>query len=234
VAILAALIIYVRVGIEIFQKRSQLRAAGADNSGTFNSVSGKPEPFTGTRTTEIEVTHDPWSKSDIGSPTAPATAYNRPGKTAKENYSITISAPNGLLQTPRTPGMFIKRPSSMDKVKWAYTKVALLFAISILITWVPASANRVYGLRYPNNPSYVLNIGSALVLPLQGFWNTVIFFTTSLGICRSVMARFKGRNDVVGFRRLDFVHRGGRRDKESESMVELSTSRSQASRGESF
>jgi len=238
IAILAALIIYVRVGIEIFQKRSQLRAAAGhgDGSGTFNSTSGhQPEPFSGTRTTEIEVTHDPWSKSDVGSPTTPATAYNRLTKGGKENYSITISAPQPQPATPRTPGMFMKRPTSMDKVKWAYTKVALLFAVSILITWVPASVNRVYGLRYPNNPSYVLNIGSAIVLPLQGFWNTVIYFTTSLGICRTVIARSKKRRAEDGFRRLDIVHLGGgRRDKESDSTVELSTSRSLTSRGDSF
>jgi hypothetical protein len=188
------------------------------------------------RTTEIQVTHDLWSKSDVSSPTRPATAFNRSDtKSGKDNYSITISAPpcSGA-QAPRAPGMFMKRPSSMDKVKWAYTKVALLFAVSILITWVPASVNRVYGLRYPKNPSYVLNIGSALVLPLQGFWNTVIYFTTSLGICRSVIRRLKTRKEGDGFRRLDIVHLGGRRDKESDSMVELSTSRSQTSRGESF
>lgn len=246
VAILCALIIYVRVGIEIFQKRSQLRAAAADNSATMNSVSGngtiKPiEPFTGLRTTEIEVTHDPWSGTSLASPTAPATAYSRP-KGAKENYSITINA-TVAPDAPRTPGLFVRRPSSMDKVKWAYTKVAVLFAASILITWVPASANRVYGLRFPNNPSYALNVCSALVLPLQGFWNTVIFFTTSLGICRSTWANFrrgsprKFRTGNVGFHKMDIVHLGGRRDagnKESDSMVELSTSRSLASRGESF
>jgi len=234
-------VIYIRVGVEIFQKRSQLRAAGgADGSasGTFNSISAKPEPaFTGLRTTEIEVTHDPWSKSDIASPTA---AYNRGEDKMKENYSITISAPmaSGMPQTPRTPGLFPKRPNSMDKVKWAYTKVALLFAVSILITWVPASVNRVYGLRYPSNPSFVLNIGSALVLPLQGFWNTVIYFTTSLTICKGVIARFKSRKgDGDGFRRLELARgrrRGAGMGKESESMVELSTSRSLTSRGESF
>ena len=36
-------------------------------------------------------------------------------------------------------------------------------AASILITWVPASINRVYGLRYPTDPSYVLNVMSAIV-----------------------------------------------------------------------
>lgn len=233
IAILLALIIYIRVGIEIFQKRSQLRAAAhGDGSGTYTNVStSRPEPFTGLRTTEVDITRDPWS-SEIISPTAPATAYSRGERSHKENYSITISAPH---TAPAPARILIKRPHSMDKVKWAYTKVSVLFAVSILITWVPASANRVYGLRYPNNPSYALNIGSAIVLPLQGFWNTVIFFTTSLGICRTVWARFKARKEE-GFMRLEFVHLASRKEKKvgSESMVELSSSRSLASRNESF
>jgi hypothetical protein len=104
---------------------------------------------------------------------------------------------------------FPRRPSAIDKIKWAYTKCALLFAASILITWVPASVNRVHGLQYPKHPSFVLNVGSAIVLPLQGFWNTVIYFTTSLGICRNVwrkwrVARIGGeRND--GFENLEVI-----------------------------
>jgi hypothetical protein len=123
----------------------------------------------------------------------------------------------------------------MDKVKWSYTKVAMLFAISILVTWVPASVNRIYGLRYPSDPSFVLNIGSALVLPLQGFWNTVIYFTTSLSVCKGIWARFRGRmeTDAGKSGMLGIVYLG-RRDKETDSMVELSTHRDDASGRDSF
>jgi hypothetical protein len=84
----------------------------------------------------------------------------------------------------------------MDKVKYAYTRVALLFCTSILITWVPASINRVYGLRHPDNPSFALNAASAVVLPLQGFWNTVIYFVTSLGICRGVIEGWRTKRKL--------------------------------------
>jgi len=234
VCILGALIIYVRVGVEIFQKRTQLRAAAqGDTYASHSNAPVEPSPFTGIRTTEIEVTHqDQWKQGDLSSPASPAVTYKKGGNgTAKENYSITISARDHNVPQPRTTGMFPKRrPSSMDKIKWAYTKVALLFAVSILITWVPASVNRVYGLRYPLNPSYVLNIGSAIVLPLQGFWNTIIYFTTSLSICRGVIARFKARKDDAGFKRLEILHLGGKREKgsASDSTVELSTNRSRS------
>jgi hypothetical protein len=50
---------------------------------------------------------------------------------------------------------------------------------------------KTYRLRYPHNPSFALNIGSALVLPLQGFWNTIIYFMTSMSICRNCWADFQ-------------------------------------------
>ncbi|TVY84268.1 Cyclic AMP receptor-like protein A [Lachnellula suecica] len=235
-AILAALVIYLRVGVEIFQKRSQLRAMSGGN-GTVDST--HPEPaFTGLRTTEVEVTT---TERHIKSPTEPSQAYIRPEKPAagKDQYSITISAHDTSNRLPTTPRahLFPRRPSSMDKIKWAYTKCAMLFAISILITWVPASVNRVYQLRYPKNPSYALNIGSALVLPLQGFWNTVIYFTTSLSICKSVIARLRTRNLPSGFTVLDERREGRVRrhtGKESDSTIELSHGRSQGSVSESL
>ncbi|TAQ90332.1 hypothetical protein B7494_g1358 [Chlorociboria aeruginascens] len=224
VAILITFIIYTRVGIEIFQKRSELRGAMSrvEGNGSLTSGTGKPEPIVGIRTTEIEVTHDTRDKEG-NSPTRDNSKHSQ-----KDQYSVTISAREQPPQTPRT-GILTKRPTSMDKIKWAYTRCAVLFAISILITWVPASVNRVYGLRYPSKPSFALNIGSAVVLPLQGFWNTIIYFTTSLQICARVMSRLRSREN---FRVIEIVHLGGSRhgDGESgernESQIEFSTSRS--------
>lgn len=224
-----------RVGVEIFQKRSQLRAISGGGNGTVDSQ--PPEPaFTGLRTTEVEVTTtDPWVKSTVETP---AQTYARPEKPASgtDQYTITISAHDNRDRLPPTPraNLFPRRPSSMDKIKWAYTKCALLFAISILITWVPASVNRVYGLRYPKHPSMALNVGSAIVLPLQGFWNTVIYFSTSLSICRSVIARFRGRNQPRGFLVLDEGRPKRDTGKESDSTIELSHARSQGSLSDSL
>jgi hypothetical protein len=191
-AIFFSFIIYIRVGIEIWEKRRQLRTLDQSSGGTVTSFTAhtSPEPFTGIRTTEVKVTHDKWNNKNIDSP---ERAFSRLEKNlAEDHYSITISSVRDSkhgLPTPRA-GVFTKGSStSIDRVKWAYTKCALLFAVSILITWVPASVNRVYGLIYPTKPSFALNVGSALVLPLQGFWNTVIYFTTSLSTCRVVWAR---------------------------------------------
>jgi hypothetical protein len=203
--IAAALMIYVLVGIEIFQKRAQLRAA-AENYNNTSAPTVEASPFTGIRTTKIEVTHDQWSQGEVLSRTSPTATCNKKSNRDKDNaYSITISSPNRAAQQ-QTPALITKRPYSMDKIKWAYMKVSLLFAVSILITWVPASINRIYGLYHPNDPSFALNIGSAVVLPLQGFWNTVIYFSTSLLICRATWQRFKTRKADAGFMKLEIPH----------------------------
>ncbi|KAI1496202.1 hypothetical protein F5X99DRAFT_414320 [Biscogniauxia marginata] len=69
--------------------------------------------------------------------------------------------------------------SHMDPVKLAYLRTSFVFAISVLVTWTPSSINRVHDLIYTNNASFGLNLASSVVLPLQGVWNAVIFFSTS-------------------------------------------------------
>lgn len=111
--------------------------------------------------------------------------------------------------------------TTMDKVKWAYTKCALLFGVSILITWVPASINRVHGLAHEAHPSFALNVMSAMVLPLQGFWNTVIFFTTSWSITRRTLRRWRRkRREKRGIKEpVSMEERHGRGEKQSDQQV---------------
>ncbi|KAK4171632.1 putative G-protein coupled receptor [Triangularia setosa] len=68
---------------------------------------------------------------------------------------------------------------NLDPIKLAYLRTSFVFAISVLVTWTPSSINRVYALIYPATTSYSLNLASAVVLPLQGLWNAVIFAATS-------------------------------------------------------
>lgn len=66
---------------------------------------------------------------------------------------------------------------------WGYAKVAMLMFVALFIVWVPSTVNRVYSLVHPDHPLYVLNLMSALVLPLQGFWNAMIYIATSWSQC---------------------------------------------------
>lgn len=228
ICILIAVIIYIRVGVEIFRTRSQLRAL--DNSSgqqEYEQPKSQVEPFTGLRTTEVEVTHDEFLQGELA---PPLPIYSQEKKNPTMNrYSITISSPDRIAPGTTKRSNLLTRPNNMDKIKWAYTKVAMLFAISIFITWVPSSINRIYGLRYHKEPSFPLNIGSAIVLPLQGFWNTVIYFTTSISVCKGVWARFRGQEKRSrGFTVLDIPERQ-LGDKERGSVVEISVNRSRES-----
>ena len=44
---------------------------------------------------------------------------------------------------------------------------------------VPSSVNRVYSLIHPDLISVPFTYASGVVLPLMGFWNSVIYITTS-------------------------------------------------------
>lgn len=92
---------------------------------------------------------------------------------------------------------------NMDPVKLAYLRTSFVFAISVLVTWTPSSINRVYTLVYPNQASYGLNIAAAVVLPLQGVWNAVIYFTTSWKIFREEMEATRAGLRVLELLRLD-------------------------------
>jgi hypothetical protein len=112
-------------------------------------------------------------------------------------YSATISSDNRgteILMTPQTPATgfsptfrskaSLAHPSrrpifEANNAAWSYTKCAILFFAAILITWIPSSANRVFSVINHGGRSLPLEYMSALVLPLQGFWNAVIYTITS-------------------------------------------------------
>lgn len=75
-----------------------------------------------------------------------------------------------------------------DPIKRAYLRTSLLFAVSVLVTWIPSSLNRIHGWLNKSSPDEY-HIAAAAVLPLQGLWNGVIFFVTSW---RSIKVAFRG------------------------------------------
>lgn len=80
---------------------------------------------------------------------------------------------------------FSRRKAAYDahNAAWSYTKCALLFFTAMLVTWIPSSANRVYSVIQNGQISLPLEYMSAFVLPLQGFWNAIIYMTTSWKAC---------------------------------------------------
>ncbi|KAL7796138.1 putative G-protein coupled receptor protein [Trichoderma ceciliae] len=79
-----------------------------------------------------------------------------------------------------------RRNHERDNAAWSYTKCALLFFTAMLITWIPSSANRLYSLTHHNSVSVPLEFMSVFVLPLQGFWNCLVYITTSWTACTNL------------------------------------------------
>lgn len=74
-----------------------------------------------------------------------------------------------------------------NNAAWSYSKCALLFFTALLITWIPSTANRVYSVVNKNEISLGLEYASAFVLPLQGFWNGLIYLFTTRHACKKLI-----------------------------------------------
>ncbi|KAB5515121.1 G-protein coupled receptor [Coniochaeta sp. 2T2.1] len=118
----------------------------------------------------------------LGQYTTISTNYTRP-TTIRRQPPSTRSWPSRLRSWPSRirsgTRHFLTKLRNLDPVKLAYLRTSSIFAISILITWTPSSINRVYTLVHPSRFHFGLNMASAVVLPLQGVWNCVIYCATS-------------------------------------------------------
>ncbi|OTA94354.1 hypothetical protein M434DRAFT_71464 [Hypoxylon sp. CO27-5] len=255
VVILLTMFIYLRTGGEIYKKRKQLREFGASSSAHDPEALTMDDPYS-VKTTEVTVTSESAEESSHGIDLAPLGRYAPRPKPA---YSVTISSDknNGRPQqggimspaqsnVPPTPSTARAQAKSQrrranyeaNNAAWSYSKCALLFFTALLVTWIPSSANRVYSIINTNKISVPLEIMSAIVLPLQGFWNMFIYMATSWEAVRitfsDISARVTGRhtepsrysgdhNDKRNFA-FRIPSRSSRKDLESESITELTNS----------
>lgn len=102
------------------------------------------------------------------------------GRTIQHTSTIQV-APH------KPPNPARRRNHELNNAAWSYTKCAILFFTAILITWIPSTANRVYSVVHQNESFAPLEFMSAFVLPLQGFWNAVIYAVTSWGACKNLL-----------------------------------------------
>jgi hypothetical protein len=89
------------------------------------------------------------------------------------------------------------RLKRFDPVKMAYLRTSFIFGCAVLITWSPSSVNRLYSLSHRGRISFELSVASGCVLPLQGVWNSIIYFSTSWKTLRrefqALKAKFRGQ-----------------------------------------
>ncbi|KAI9041694.1 uncharacterized protein KD926_006592 [Aspergillus affinis] len=176
--------IYARIGKLIYQRGRQLRKINKLYAKADCETPNEPVCL---KTTEIHITSEAAAPNEISrsvteslspiSPHHPPSIYG--------SYSVTIEGGQGSglpLKPPRPlrPETLKRRAmvGEINSAAWAYTKYAMLFFIALIITWVPSTVNRVYAIAFPHSFSFVLNHLSSFVLPLQGFWNSIIYTMT--------------------------------------------------------
>ncbi|PMD52941.1 uncharacterized protein K444DRAFT_497530, partial [Hyaloscypha bicolor E] len=73
-----------------------------------------------------------------------------------------------------------------NRTLWSYFRCSFLFFIALVVTWIPSSINRIYSIANPGSSNYGLNFAGSLVLPLQGFWNAILYIAISTSACKEL------------------------------------------------
>ncbi|GKT48877.1 G-protein coupled receptor 1 [Colletotrichum spaethianum] len=255
IAILITFFIYIRAGGEIYQKRKQLRNFSSSDPDQVNSFH---DVLTSMKTTEVYITSEvvvdqPSGSIGLGPVGRLGSEAGQASRMRNAAYSVSISAnhnrnepqadavlpvegtaPEAAAQRPMNSAR--RRNYELNNAAWSYTKCSILFFTVILITWVPSSANRVYSVIHTRQSSTPLEFMSAFVLPLQGFWNALIYVVTSWKACQTLWTDIKYASrrpdvtEIVGsFRHSDSFKLPSQNRKpknyESESIAELTNSR---------
>ena len=174
-------------GHHVWNKRDAL-------SGFLNPFN--EDPFTSVlTTTEVTITSAPRK------PSLPNVEMREiPNNHIDDSYDpYSVNVEIGQ-RKPSRPAMF-RIPTATRAValsqenvdSFLYARVAFLFFIALLITWVPSSVNRAYALAHPDHINFGLNLTSALVFSIQGILNTMVYVVTSKSACRKLWARVKRR-----------------------------------------
>ncbi|KYK57644.1 G-protein coupled receptor [Drechmeria coniospora] len=206
IIMLVTMSIYASAGRTIFEKRKQLMEFNA------STIIVDDQPMATFKKTEITISSDKDDRDDNEDNDQGSHSHIEHVQRTQSNisaYSVNISAdrrrscttaeltipaavfqPPKMAQVPPSQGSSVRRYNyEVNNAAWSYTKCAILFFTAILVTWIPSSANRVYSLVHKNQVCVPLLYMSAFVLPLQGFWNAVIYTVTSWDACKSLFRR---------------------------------------------
>jgi hypothetical protein len=167
--------------------------AGVFDIGMPGNQVSKPSPVAKTPySVTVSTGPDPRTRFDIENP-VPSDHANH------DNFELSPTVRFPDPHTHRAPPTQVHRAATQtDNANWAYAKVAVLFFVALMVTWIPSSANRVYSYVHPGQISIGLEFASAFVLPLQGFWNGLIYATTSIPACKSFWRELRGRKIFSG------------------------------------
>ncbi|EGO55229.1 hypothetical protein NEUTE1DRAFT_131048 [Neurospora tetrasperma FGSC 2508] len=182
-------------------------------------------------------TNRPHSGGITGTITTTTSTIDNDDNNNNERTIVHISAGNGSGTAANMQARAQRRlVHEAHNAVWSYTKCAILFFAVLLITWIPSSGNRVYTMINDGEVSKPLFFASAFVLPLQGFWNAIIYVVTSWAACKELGAEVAEVFDVVKYRCMGCCVGGSRgnkkRDDDDDGII-LESTRMSARRGDS-
>ncbi|EED17033.1 cAMP receptor-like protein, putative [Talaromyces stipitatus ATCC 10500] len=215
--ILLTFAIYTRVGIDISRKRRMLRSFNKEASMMMDERLNNLFEIHASKVVHVtsEVVRDTSHSNDSNGSNSSSSNYNIDPNgntndnshiTAYPSYSVTIGRGDEFPLPPSAPSTvgstsvkIAATPSrrtpriDISSAAFAYCKYAMLYFVALIVTWVPSTINRVYSLFYPDQVVFGLQFVSALVLPLQGFWNSIIYIAVSWATVMDLIDRFSAR-----------------------------------------
>ncbi len=209
-------------GQEIFAKRHQLRAfaqAPSEPIG-FNSYMNDPSKYQVTNEYQVTSEYATLPLSAVDGAYVPSAGPKSASSDASSNpktYSVNITSTHPSIAC-NSNSVQRKNKAAMEanRAAFGYAKVASLFFVSLLVTWVPSSINRVYSLIHPDSVSVQYAYAAGIVLSLMGFWNAVIYIATSHRACSTLFSSmFKKNSRALPTR--DVAELGSRRSRLRES-----------------
>ncbi|KAL8866021.1 MAG: hypothetical protein Q9174_006548, partial [Haloplaca sp. 1 TL-2023] len=173
VAVLIAVGIYIMAGRLVWRKRAAL-------DGFLNPFN--EEPFQSvTMTTEVTITSEARTEARKPSLSDVAVREIADGHEADHYNAYSVNVELGQPRRPSRPAAWnipsFTRAAALSQENadaFLYARVAFLFFIALLITWVPSSVNRAYALAHPNHIDFVMNFVSAIVFSAQGLLNCMV------------------------------------------------------------
>ena len=166
----------------IWQWRRELDSLGRHSDQELRRNRGHSTPEYGIRRTdEVTIT------TEVAHNLDPPHRFPRfrPDQSPSKRPAVYGRIPANGYGKKRPNGCTYRDASThANKATIKYCKCAMLFFLALLCTWVPSSVNRIYTLIHPQETPFGPEYAAGLVLPLQGFWNFVVYVTTSLFACK--------------------------------------------------
>lgn len=126
----------------------------------------------------------------VQSPVHPPKVQRRSGTAALTTRPTTPAPKTGThtsITSDPTDVPIIRMNMAQMKSSRNYYYVALVLCVVDLIVWVPSTVNRAWAFSRP--PNFALNLTAALVLPLQGLMNCIVYICTNRSQLRAIWRR---------------------------------------------